>query len=86
VGTLPAVNRSLEDAFDMQLEARLTDLKYAFYPTGGHYQRHVDGLNVGTKRREFSFVLYLNRGWRESDRGHLRVYDSREVRRQPLWV
>eukprot|EP00976_Prorocentrum_cordatum_P045704 923328-Prorocentrum_minimum.AAC.1 len=42
-------------------------------------QRHVDGLNVGKKRREFSFVLYLNRGWQESDRGHLRVYDSREV-------
>ena len=42
-------------------------------------QRHVDGLNVGRKRREFSFVLYLNKGWKESDRGHLRVYDSREV-------
>ena len=49
----------------------------------GHFrvgQRHVDGLNAGRTQREFSFVLYLNKGWTESNRGYLRVYDTREVR------
>ena len=28
------------------------------------------------KTKKCSFVLYLNAGWTEADRGHLRVYDS----------
>ena len=40
--------------------ARVRRLKYAFYPTGGFYQRHIDAMNVGRLAREWSFILYLN--------------------------
>ena len=56
-------------------QAALTELKYAYYPHGGHYRRHVDALNANTATsREYSFILYLNEGWRESHGGHLRVF------------
>lgn len=56
--------------------ARVRRLKYAFYPTGGFYQRHIDAMNVGRLAREWSFILYLNQGWRQSDGGHLRVFEA----------
>jgi len=51
-------------------------LKYAYYPCGGRYQRHVDGMNAGSVAREWSILLYLNQGWSPRDGGHLRVYDD----------
>ena len=51
------------------------ELKYAYYPCGGRYQKHVDGFNAGAVHRVWSFLLYLNEGWTPSDGGHLRVYD-----------
>ena len=51
------------------------ELKYAHYPCGGRYQRHVDGMNLGNVAREYSFLLYLNEEWSPSDGGHLRVFD-----------
>jgi predicted 2-oxoglutarate/Fe(II)-dependent dioxygenase YbiX len=54
------------------------DLKYAYYPCGGRYQKHVDGgINAGSVAREWSFLLYLNEGWTPADGGHLRVFDHR---------
>ena len=67
------LRRQIEDAAGLQLDAP-TSLKYAHYPCGGHYQRHVDGMNTGRVAREFSFLLYLNEGWSPSDGGHLRVF------------
>lgn len=67
---------TLEDFAGVELSAAHTELKYAFYPTGGFYQRHVDAMNVGRVAREWSFILYLNEGWRQSDGGHLRVFDA----------
>jgi SM-20-related protein len=53
------------------------ELKYAHYPCGGRYQRHVDGAPWASSRirREYSFLLYLNRDWRPRDGGHLRLFD-----------
>eukprot|EP00622_Pseudochattonella_farcimen_P003471 FR738657.1.p1 GENE.FR738657.1~~FR738657.1.p1 ORF type:complete len:152 (+),score=2.52 FR738657.1:192-647(+) len=70
-----AVQRGIEETMGIRLDAPLTELKYAYYPNGGHYRRHVDALNAGiVTAREWSFICYLNNGWRESDGGHPRVY------------
>ena len=66
----------LEQHLRVELSAEHTELKYAFYPTGGFYQRHVDAMNVGKVAREWSFILYLNERWKPSDGGHLRVFDA----------
>eukprot|EP00639_Heterosigma_akashiwo_P007517 CAMPEP_0194561752 /NCGR_PEP_ID=MMETSP0292-20121207/2425_1 /TAXON_ID=39354 /ORGANISM="Heterosigma akashiwo, Strain CCMP2393" /LENGTH=255 /DNA_ID=CAMNT_0039410231 /DNA_START=102 /DNA_END=869 /DNA_ORIENTATION=- len=65
----------IEEMSGIKLDSDLTELKYAVYPSGGSYMRHLDGLNVGEKAREYSFVLYLNRDWTALDAGHLRVFE-----------
>jgi predicted 2-oxoglutarate/Fe(II)-dependent dioxygenase YbiX len=72
------LQRSIERRTGILLEASLTELKYAYYPTGGRYQRHMDALNVGRIAREFSFILYLNSDWGEADGGKLRVFEYAE--------
>lgn len=70
-----AVQGGIEETMRCRLDAPLTELKYAYYPHGGHYRRHVDALNAGLDTtREFSFILYLNNEWREPHGGHLRIF------------
>jgi len=64
----------IETETGVALDAHV-ELKYACYPCGGKYQRHVDGMNIGSVAREYSFLLYLNEGWAASDGGHLRVFN-----------
>eukprot|EP00966_Prymnesium_polylepis_P048621 1125885-Prymnesium_polylepis.1 len=65
----------LEDLDSVEMHAHCTELKYACYPTGGHYARHVDAMVSGSEReRRWSFILYLNKGWLPSAGGKLRVY------------
>ena len=52
------------------------ELKYACYPTGGHYRRHLDAFNTVTRERLYSFILYLNQGWTPNVGGKLRVYED----------
>ena len=54
----------------------LQELKYACYPTGGHYRRHLDAFNNGERERLYSFILYLNRNWQPSVGGKLRVHED----------
>ena len=68
------LRRHIERTAGIELDAPV-ELKYAHYPCGGHYQRHIDGMNMGSVAREYSFLLYLNVGWSPSDGGHLRVFD-----------
>jgi len=70
------IQSCIEEHANILLDANLTELRYAYYPCGGHYQRHVDAMHVGSVRREYSFILYLNTEWRPSDGGHLRVYEE----------
>ena len=75
-----AVQDGIEQATRCRLDAPLTELKYAYYPHGGHYRRHVDALNAGLDTtREFSFILYLNDEWQERHGGHLRIFDFDDV-------
>lgn len=46
----------------------------AFYPTGGHYAKHLDQFK-GRNNRLISCVLYLNPDWKPGDGGELQLYD-----------
>jgi SM-20-related protein len=49
------------------------EFHYAAYPAGTFYQRHLDRFQTDSGRR-FSFILYLNEQWDESDGGELALY------------
>lgn len=65
-----ALNRTLYVGLDA-FEAHL-----ACYPPGARYGVHVDRFRDDDERL-VSVVLYLNRDWREEDRGTLRLYLER---------
>ena len=69
------LQRHIESQTGVALDAHC-ELKYAHYPCGGRYQKHVDGVawRSSTVAREYSFLLYLNDGWLPRDGGHLRVF------------
>eukprot|EP00956_Cyclotella_meneghiniana_P007332 scaffold9965_cov69-Cyclotella_meneghiniana.AAC.13 len=58
------------------LDKSLTELLYAYYPTGGFYRRHRDAIeNSASVLRKYSLLLYLNRdGWSPKDAGQLRIH------------
>lgn len=70
--------RGLEDSLRADsgyaLDTAATELKYACYPFGGHYRRHLDSRVSGEMSREFSIILYLNRNWSPAEGGMLRVF------------
>ena len=60
-----------------RLDKSLTELLYAYYPSGGFYRRHRDAIpNSASILRKYSLLLYLNRdGWSsEEDAGQLRIH------------
>ena len=48
----------------------------AYYPSGGHYRKHLDQFR-GRNNRLLSCVLYLNEGWAHGDGGELRLFDEK---------
>lgn len=48
----------------------------AYYPSGGHYQKHLDQFR-GRNNRMISCVLYLNADWQPGDGGELRLFDEK---------
>jgi SM-20-related protein len=57
----------------------LTDFEthFAIYPVGHFYKKHSDQKKINN-RRFFSFVIYLNEDWIDSDGGSLRGYSQNE--------
>jgi len=49
------------------------EFHYAYYDAGSFYKRHLDRFR-SDKGRQFSFVLYLNEGWKKEDNGLLSLY------------
>lgn len=45
----------------------------AYYPTGGHYNKHLDQFN-NRNNRTISMVIYLNKGWQKGDGGELEIF------------
>jgi SM-20-related protein len=46
---------------------------FAVYPPGAYYHRHLDQFR-GNGNRIFTFIVYLNLGWKPNDGGILRLY------------
>lgn len=59
------------------------EFHYAYYAQGSFYKRHLDQFK-SDKGRKFSFVIYLNDNWLESDGGHLSLYGVTETRLSPI--
>ena len=76
LGVVEGVRLSIERSTGTALDKGLTELKFAFYPSGGCYQRHLDALQVPGSgwTRAYSFILYLNKGWLPRHGGCLRVF------------
>ena len=69
----------------MPLDALLTEGLYAAYPNGGFYRRHIDSYpNTPQASRRFSYLLYLNDNWQESDGGCLRIHTDGGVEMAPI--
>ncbi|MGB0846611.1 MAG: 2OG-Fe(II) oxygenase [Thiolinea sp.] len=52
-----------------------TEVHFALYPSGGHYQKHIDNFH-GRSSRMLTFILYLNDNWLMEQGGQLRLYTS----------
>lgn len=46
---------------------------FAMYPPGAYYSRHLDQFRHNDNRR-FTFILYLNFGWKPADGGTLKMF------------
>mmetsp|Transcript_2394 Transcript_2394/g.3632 ORF Transcript_2394/g.3632 Transcript_2394/m.3632 type:complete len:320 (+) Transcript_2394:86-1045(+) len=57
------------------LDSNLSELLFAFYPTGGFYRRHRDAIpGSASVLRSYSLLLYLNEGWTPEQAGQLRMH------------
>ena len=57
------------------LDRELTEMLYAYYPSGGFYRRHRDAVpGSASLLRCYSLLLYLNQGWKKEDGGELRMH------------
>lgn len=45
----------------------------AHYPTGGHYDKHIDQFS-NRNNRTISIVIYLNKNWQKGDGGELEIF------------
>lgn len=57
----------------------------AHYPTGGHYDKHLDQFN-NRNNRLISVVIYLNIGWQKGDGGELEIFqkDNTSILVEPI--
>ncbi|WP_424987462.1 2OG-Fe(II) oxygenase [Flagellimonas alvinocaridis] len=47
----------------------------AHYPSGGHYDKHLDQFE-NRNNRMISVVIYLNEGWQKGDGGELEIFEN----------
>ena len=83
LGDTPNDSRSqLYDVLDLirrdlpqPLDSALSEFLYAYYPSGGFYRRHRDAIpGSASILRKYSLLLYLNKDWKEEDKGKLRMH------------
>lgn len=65
----------LKNALNQQFFLGLWEFEghYAYYPSGGHYQAHLDRFSKDDART-ISMVLYLNSDWKPENGGELRIF------------
>jgi Rps23 Pro-64 3,4-dihydroxylase Tpa1-like proline 4-hydroxylase len=72
---LNQVRCDLAQSSGVQLDAKLDELLYVYYPKGGFYRRHLDAVpGSASVLRSYSLLLYLNQDWTEQDGGQLRIH------------
>lgn len=59
------------------------EFHYAVYEEGSFYKRHKDQFKTNSARK-FSFVIYLNEDWEESNGGQIVLYRNDGVAQQEL--
>jgi SM-20-related protein len=83
LGDIPDTSRSqLYDVLDgvrrdlpQPLDTGLSEFLYAYYPSGGFYRRHRDAIpGSASILRKYSLLIYLNKDWKEEDKGKLRMH------------
>ena len=73
--TLESVRSTLQQEMGEALDGLLTEGLYAAYPSGGYYRRHIDSdANTPQALRKYSYLVYCNEEWQESDGGCLRIH------------
>lgn len=65
---LDKVLQTLKNFFRISLTH--LECHFAYYPKGHFYKKHIDQTAENNKRF-FSFVIYLNQNWKDSDGGKL---------------
>ncbi|MBR9920351.1 MAG: 2OG-Fe(II) oxygenase [Bacteroidetes bacterium] len=53
------------------------EFHYAYYEQGSFYKRHLDQFK-SNQGRKFSFVMYLNDDWKDTDGGNIVLYLNAE--------
>lgn len=56
------------------------EFHYAYYESGSFYRRHLDQFK-SDRGRQYSFVLYLNEDWQETDGGQIGLYTSQGLKK-----
>jgi len=73
--TLENLRQDLASTLGNPLDSTLTELLYAYYPSGGFYRRHRDAIpGSASTLRTYSLLLYLNQDWEPSHGGNLRLH------------
>lgn len=73
--SLENLRQDLAASLGNPLDSTLTELLYAYYPSGGFYRRHRDAIpGSASNLRSYSLLLYLNQNWQPSDGGYLRMH------------
>jgi hypothetical protein len=71
----PVLQEGLATQGLVDLDDKLAELMYAYYPAGGYYRRHRDAeADTPSSWRQYSFLLYLNEDWKPADGGKLRLH------------
>lgn len=72
---LTALKTELNRAFYLGINN--LEFHLALYPSGGHYDKHLDSFR-NSDSRKVSFILYLNENWQKDFGGQLRIYHTDE--------
>jgi SM-20-related protein len=60
---------------NLMLGLESEEMHFAFYPPESGYKKHVDCFEKNDQR-VLSFVLYLNKNWKDSDGGQIALYNE----------
>lgn len=75
INTIEELRKSINQNFLISLY--FFESHFAVYPHKSCYKKHLDH-HAGSNKRYISCILYLNKDWKETDNGKLRIYENEE--------